>query len=171
MTEALAVITPLAPAALIAVDLWGEVASVAGRLANAVGGDLPDLGRSASLAGGWRSIRVEPTAWWLTGPLDQLGATLAAVEAALGDDGVAVDLSGGFAVIAVAGPAWRTLLMFGGVFDAEDPGFGPGATAGTLLHHAAVRYDVIDDARVHIHVAPSFADDLLHALRDAAAGL
>jgi heterotetrameric sarcosine oxidase gamma subunit len=89
----------------------------------------------------------------------------------LGEDGAAIDLSGGFAGLEIVGPGWRELLMVGGVFDAEDPAFGPGSTAGTILHHAGVRYDVIDDDRVHILVAPSYALDLLDHLRVAASRL
>jgi len=58
--------------------------------------------------------------------------------------------------------------MVGGVFDAEDPAFRPGSTAGTVLHHAGVRYDVVDDGHVHILVASIYADDLLADLRAAA---
>jgi hypothetical protein len=61
--------------------------------------------------------------------------------------------------------------MIGGVFDAEYPAFGPGSTAGTVLHHASVRYDVLDERRVHIFIAPSYARDLLEHLRVAAGRL
>jgi heterotetrameric sarcosine oxidase gamma subunit len=161
----------LEPTALIAVDAWSNLDAAAARLGDSLGGRLPGLLESSDLAGGWRALRAEPTAWWLVGPLAGLEGRLGAIEAALGEDGAAVDVSGGFARLAVAGPAWRELLMVGGVFDAEDPAFGPGSTAGTVLHHAGVRYDVVDDARVHILVAPSYAHDLLEHLRAAAARL
>jgi heterotetrameric sarcosine oxidase gamma subunit len=161
----------LGPAALIAVDLWGDLDDAGKRLGAALGGPLPDPLHSADLAGGWRAVRVEPTVWWLAGPLAALEGALATAAAALGEDGAAVDLSGGFVRLEVAGPAWRELLMVGGVFDAEDPAFGPGSTAGTILHHVGVRYDVVDDVRVHILVAPSYAHDLLEHLRAAAARL
>jgi heterotetrameric sarcosine oxidase gamma subunit len=161
----------LGPAALIAVDVWAGLDAAAARLGESLGGELPGLLRSADLGAGWRAVRVEPTVWWLGGPLTALEARLAAVETTLGEDGAAVDLSGGFVRLEVAGPAWRELLMIGGVFDAEDPAFGPGSTAGTVLHHASVRYDVVDDQRVHILVAPSYAQDLLGRLGAAAARL
>ena len=171
MTDARTTVEALAPAALVAVDVWGDFEAAAARLGQALGGEMPGLLRSTELAGGWRAVRVEPTLWWLAGPLDGLAAGLGALEAALGEAGAAVDLSGGVARLEVAGPGWRELLMFGGVFDAEDPAFGPGSTAGTVLYHASVRYDVIDDRRVHILVAPSYARDLLAHLRAAAARL
>jgi heterotetrameric sarcosine oxidase gamma subunit len=161
----------LGPLALIAVDVWSGFDEAAQRLGMALGGALPGLLGSVELPGGWRALRAEPTVWWLTGPLAALGAVLATAEAALGEDGAAIDLSGGFAGLEIVGPAWRELLMVGGVFDAEDPAFGPGSTAGTILHHADVRYDVIDDDRVHILVAPSYALDLLDHLRVAASRL
>jgi heterotetrameric sarcosine oxidase gamma subunit len=160
----------LGPAALIAIDLWSGIDDAGARLGAALGA-LPGLLRSTDLTGGWRALRVEPTVWWLTGPLAGLDATLCAVEAALGEDGAAVDLSGGFARLEVDGPAWRELLMVGGVFDAEDPAFGPDSTAGTILHHVGVRYDVVHDRRVHILAPPSYAHDLLEHLRAAAARL
>jgi heterotetrameric sarcosine oxidase gamma subunit len=171
VTETRATVVALEPAAQIAVEIWSGLDGAAARLGRTLGGGLPDLRGSTDLAGGWRGLRVEPTVWWLVGPLAGLDAGLAAVEAALGEDGAAVDLSGGFVRLEVVGPGWRELLMIGGVFDAEDPAFGPGATAGTVLHHASVRYDVIDDRRVHILVAPSYARDLLEHLHAAAARL
>jgi heterotetrameric sarcosine oxidase gamma subunit len=161
----------LEPDSLIAVDLWSETAAARARLAAILGGELPGLTRSSALAGGWRAIRVEPTVWWLSGPLAEAEAMLAQLEGALGEDGAAAELSGAFTRLAVQGRGWRELLMFGGVFDAEDRAFGPGVTAGTLLHHVSVRYDVVDEDRAHIHVAPSYAADLLHHLETAAARL
>lgn len=171
MTDGPATVTMLEPAALIAFDLWSDTRAAAARIGEALGGPLPGLRRAAELGGGWRAIRVEPTVWWLSGPLADADAQIARLEAALGEDGAATDLSGGFARLAVAGPGWRALLMIGGVFDAEDPAFGPGSTAGTILHHVAVRHDVLADTLVHIHVAPGYAEDLLAHLSAAAARL
>ncbi len=144
------VIAKLDPCGLIAVETW--IAA-------------PDV--ILTLAGSWRSTRVEPTVWWLRGPLDALDDTLARLTSALANDGAITDLSGGFDRLRISGPAWRSALMFGGVFDAEDPAFRPGSVAGTILHHMAVRYDVIDDHTVEIFVPPSYAADLLNHLRAA----
>src|ERR1700678_2597984 len=110
MTDAPTAAQALRPAALIAVDIWGAFDAVAARLGEALGGALPDLLRSADVGGGWRALRVEPTVWWLIGPLTGLEAGFAAAEAALGEDGAAVDLSGGLARLEIAGPGWRELL-------------------------------------------------------------
>ncbi len=152
VTDARTTARLLPPTALIAFDIWGK---------------LPHPAWSTELQESWRTIRLEPTVWWLTGPVEQAEAMFDRLEAVLGDDGGVTDLTGGFARIAVAGPAWRELLMIGGVFDAESAGFGVGSTAGTLLHHVAVRYDVVSDDEVHILLAPSYADDLLHHLSAA----
>jgi heterotetrameric sarcosine oxidase gamma subunit len=171
VTDGLTTVETLDPAAVIAIDLWSDYDEARGRAGAALGGALPGRLGSADLTGGWRALRVEPTVWWLTGPLEGLEGAVAALEAALGEDGAAVDLTGGLIRLEVAGPGWRELLMIGGVFDAENPAFGPGSTAGTILHHVGVRYDVVDDDRVHIFVAPSYAHDLLQRLRAVAARL
>ena len=153
-----ATVKSLPAAALIAVDAWGDTPAALARI-------------GAALTDGWRTIRVEPTVWWFSGPLPDTGSALARIVEALGEDGAATDLSGGFEQLEVSGPGWRTALMFGGVFDAEDPAFGVGATAGTLLHNTAVRYDVTRADAVEIYVAPSYAEDLLHHLSEAARAL
>ena len=167
MTEPTAHVSAPPPRALIAFDLWGDATARAARIGEALGGILPGLNGATDLAGGWRAIRVEPTVWWLSGPLADVEPCLERLETALGEDGGATDLSGSFIVLALEGPGWREVLMFGGVFDAESLDFGPGSTAGTLLHHVAVRYDVRGEEAVEIHLAPSHANDLLHHLRRA----
>lgn len=171
MTDGPTTVEATPPAALIAFDLWSNPGAAEGRIGEALGGRLPGPGRSAALADAWRAIRVEPTVWWLAGPPETLPATVARLESALQADGAATDLTGGFARLRLVGPNWRELLMIGGVFDAESADFGPDSTVGTLLHHIGVRYDVVAEDEVHIHVAPSYADDLLRHLRAAASRL
>ena len=142
---------------MIAVEVWGDPSGVAAR--------PPDPGRSGDAGGGWRAIRVEPTVWWLSGPLADVERRLLEVSAALAIEGAATDLTGAFVRVRIAGSGWRERLMTGGVFDAEGAGFGADSTAGTLLHHVSVRYDVVDDDAVDVYVAPSYLDDLLHHLR------
>lgn len=159
------------PAGLIALELWTAEGAGFQRAGEALGWSLPGLGRSADLGEEWRALRVEPTVWWLSGPYADLPSRLAFLEAVLGDSGAVTDLSGAFMRVAVSGPLWRDLLMIGGVFDAEDTAFGPGATAGTILRQIGVRHDVVADDRVHIHLPPSYGDHLLTHLRAAAARL
>lgn len=165
MTERLTIETG-APCGLIAVELWDG--AVNPRLAEALGA-LPPIGRSASLGDGWRAIRVEPAVWWLSGPRDGAPPVLDRLAATLGGSGAVVDLAGGFVPVRIAGEGWRELLTMGGVFDAEDPAFASDCTAGTILHHVAVRYDVVAADEVRAYVPPSYVDHLLHHWRAAAA--
>jgi len=48
----------------------------------------------------WRALRVEPTVWWLVGPLVGVRAIVARLETALQADGAATDLTGGFTACA-----------------------------------------------------------------------
>ncbi len=160
------VIAVVEPFALVAVELWEPAAEVA--VADAIDATPPLPGLSAALGEGWRAIRVEPLVWWLRGPLCGLARMMARLEAPLAGTGVAVDLTGGFAQLRIAGPGWRDLLMIGGVFDAEDPAFGAGCTASTVLHHVAVRYDVVGPDEVSAYAPPSHLEGLLHHWRGAA---
>jgi heterotetrameric sarcosine oxidase gamma subunit len=103
----------VAPAGdIVAVDLWGDA--------------VPNFG-------GARAVRVEPRRWWL---IDAGNAD--AVATALRDDGTLTPIGGGLLRATLTGPAWRGLLMVGGVFDAEVPSFGPGDCAATIIHHVPV---------------------------------
>ena len=171
VTDGATTVRALPPAALIAFDLWSNPDAAVARIGEALGGRLPEIGRSTAMGDACRALRIEPAVWWLVGPLETVHVALARLEAALQADGAATDLSGGFTRLRLAGPDWRELLMIGGVFDAESADFGPDSTVGTLLHHIGVRYDVVAEDEVHIHVAPSYADDLLRHLRAAASRL
>jgi heterotetrameric sarcosine oxidase gamma subunit len=138
----------LPPNALIAVEIW--------------------FGAELGPVEGDRTIRVEPTVWWLSAPLSGAAALIRRLEDEVGERGAVTDISGAFSRLRLSGPRWRAALMIGGVFDAEDPRFGSGATAGTILNHAAVRYDVISEDAVEIYVPPSHVADLVHHLRGAA---
>lgn len=166
MTERLR-LTPCEPFALIAIDLWSDTH----RLADLLGTDPPSLGCSTPLTGGWRVMRLEPTVWWLVGPRAALTERLTVLREFLDDAGGVTDLSDGFDGVRITGPGWRELLTIGGVFDAENPAFRPGCTAGTILHHVAVRYDVIAAEEVCVFIPPSYVEYLSHPWRDAVARL
>jgi heterotetrameric sarcosine oxidase gamma subunit len=149
------------PDALVQIEVWGDAATVGGRLAASMALDLPAPCRSIP-AGDRRILFWEPNTWLVRAPLAQRDETLGRLTEALGSEGATTDLSGAFRRIGVIGPRWRSLLMIGGVFDAESPRFGPGCVAGTVLHHLPVRLDVIGKDAVDAYVAPSYAPDLLH---------
>ena len=137
MTESGVSIT-IAPAGeVIVLDLWA--------------GALPDLGDVAVM-------KVEPKRWWLLGP----GSALAEIEAVLGENGASTPIGGGLMRTELTGPGWRAQLMIGGLFDAEDPAFGPGQCAATQLHHAPVWIEVLSEDAANVYFPASLLDDMRH---------
>lgn len=123
----------VAPAGdLMILDLWDDA--------------TPDLA-------GLRAIRVEPRRWWL---IDN-GA---AASERFGD-GALIASGGGFVRATLTGPGWRALLMIAGVFDAEDPAFGPGDCAATLIHHVPVWIAPLAADRAEVYFAASYAAGLI----------
>ncbi len=96
------------------------------------------------------AVQVEPDRWWLFG----------AVDPGLG----AEPIGGGLVRATLTGPGWRALLMIAGVFDAEDPAFGPGDCAATVIHHVPVwivpRGGTAGDC-AHVFFAASYAEGLV----------
>lgn len=147
------------PSRLLRFEIWSDHEAAQGRLAKVLGGPLPGICKSADL-GAARLIWVEQNTWLVrTSPADG-DLTLATLTAALGQDGSATDMSGALRRLRISGPAWRTLLTIGAVFDAENPAFGPGCMAGTLIAHSPVRLDVISEDCVDAYTPPSYAPDL-----------
>ncbi len=147
------------PSRLLRFEIWSGHKATQARMAKALGGPVPGVGKSAEL-GALRLIWVEQNTWLVrTHPADA-DQTLATLTAALGKDGSATDMSGALRRLRISGPGWRTLLTIGGVFDAENPGFGPGSMAGTIVAHSPVRYDVISEDCVDAYTPPSYASDL-----------
>ncbi len=157
------------PEALFLVETWGCGAAVERRLA-AAGIAAPAPCRSAS-AGDLRLMWWEPNTWLIRAPKPLRDETAVRLTEALAVDGAVTDVSGAFVRVRVEGALWRSLLMIGGVFDAESPSFGPGSVAGTVIHHLPVRLDVIDAGAADAYVPPSYAADLLHHWTAAAARL
>lgn len=155
MTDTSRVTIDVASAAGVhAMEIWGRDA--VDRLTARLGFALPPAGRTAG-DDGLRAIRVEPATWLLDGAnLDP-----ARIAQALGDDGALTAIGGGLVRVRIGGPDWRALLMADGLFDAEDPAFGPLCAAATLIAHVAVRLHVIDDQTCEAFVPASFATGLL----------
>lgn len=147
------------PSRLLRIEIWSGHKAAEARLAKALGGSLPGVCKSADL-GAARLIWVEQNSWLVrTSPADG-DKTLAILTAALGKDGSATDMSGALRRLRIIGPGWRTLLTIGAVFDVENPAFGPGSMAGTLIAHSPVRLDVISEDCVDAYTPPSYAPDL-----------
>ncbi len=152
-------ITTLPPAPLHVFEIWSNPAAVAKRFKAAMVFALPTTGRSGG-SDALRLIRFEPTVWLVEGDASALSAILA-------DDGAVTGIGGGIVRIRLSGPGWRTLLMEGGVFDAEDPAFSAGCSAATIIDHVNVRLHVIRDDACDAYVPLSFSAGLLHFWKEA----
>jgi heterotetrameric sarcosine oxidase gamma subunit len=135
-------------------EIWSNPAGVAARFEAALGFALPPMNQSAD-GGGLCLIRFEPTVWLVEG-------NVTALPSILGDDGALTAIGGGIVRIRLSGPGWRTLLMEGGVFDAEAPEFTIGSSATTLIDHVNVRLHVTAADSCVAYVPASFARGLLH---------
>lgn len=115
-----------------------------------VGLILPGPGAAASDARG-TVLRVGPRRWWLLGPgfadyVPPAGA------------GAVTPVGGGLARIDLTGADWRARLMELALFDAEAPGFGPGAVAATMIAHADAVVHVVAAEVCSVYVPASLAD-------------
>ena len=126
----------IAPAGdIIALDLWA--------------GTLPDPGI--------RRLRVEPRRWWL---FDAAGRSTD-ITAQIGDNGALAPIGGGLLRATFTGSSWRALLMVSGTFDAENPRFGTGQVAATVIHHVPVWIAPIAADACEVYFAASYATDLV----------
>ena len=152
MTELTISTLPAAP--LHVFEIWSNAAAVAKRFEATCGFALPHIGRSGG-SDALRLIRFEPTVWLVEGDASALSAILS-------DDGAVTAIGGGIVRIRLSGKGWRTLLMEGGVFDAESPTFAAGCSAATIIDHINVRLHVVSDDACDAYVPLSFSQGLLH---------
>lgn len=153
-------ITPLPAQPLHAFEIWSNPEAVARRFKAAIGFALPGAGRSDG-ADALRMIRMEPTVWLVEGDVSALPDVLA-------DDGAVTSIGGGIVRVRLSGPGWRTLLMEGGVFDAENPAFAAGCSAATIIEHVNVRLHVVSEDCCDAYVPLSFSTALLAFWNEAA---
>ena len=156
-------ITTLPAAPLHALEIWSNPAAVAERFKAATGFALPVMGRSGGDES-LRLIRYEPTVWLVEGDASALSNILA-------NDGALTAIGGGIVRVRLSGKGWRTLLMEGGVFDAESPNFAPGCSTATIIDHVAVRLHAVSDYACDAYVPLSFSAGLLHFWEKAAGNL
>jgi heterotetrameric sarcosine oxidase gamma subunit len=156
-------ITVLPAAPLHAFEIWSNPAAVGERFEAACGFGLPSTGRSLG-NDAFRLIRYEPTVWLVEGDASALSGILA-------DDGALTAIGGGIVRVRLTGKAWRTLLMEGGVFDAESPNFSTGCSAATVIDHVAVRLHVVDETTCDAYVPLSYSKGLVHFWEQAALSL
>jgi len=147
-------ITALPAAPLHALEVWSDPEAVAQRFEEAFGFALPSMGRSNG-SDTLRLIRYEPTVWLVEGDVSALPSILA-------EDGALTAIGGGIVRVRLSGKGWRTLLMEGGVFDAESPTFATGCSAATIIDHVAVRLLVVNATTCDAYVPLSFSKGLMH---------
>jgi heterotetrameric sarcosine oxidase gamma subunit len=147
VTDVTITILPAAP--LHVVEIWSSPATVAARFEVVTGFALPPMGGSAG-SDALRLIRYEPTVWLVEGDAQVL-------RAILDDDGALTAIAGGIARVRLSGPDWRSVLMEGGVFDAENPAFTPGCAAATIIDHVAVRLHVVREDVCDAYVPASYS--------------
>lgn len=156
-------ITALPTAPLHAFEIWSNPEAFVERFKEAFGFGLPAMGRSDG-SNALRLIRYEPTVWLVEGDASALSNILA-------DDGALTAIGGGIVRVRLSGEGWRTILMEGGVFDAESPNFSAGCSAATIIDHVAVRLDVVDETTCDAYVPLSFSKALVHFWETAALSL
>ena len=147
-------ITTLPATPLHALEIWSNPAKVAKRFKAATGFELPPSGRSRG-NDALRLIRFEPTVWLVEGDTS-------ALEAILGEDGALTAIGGGIVRVRLSGLGWRSLLMEGGVFDAEAPDFAPGCSAATLVDQVNLRLHVESADTCIAYVPLSYAAEMIH---------
>ena len=157
MTEV--IIEPLGRSSLHVLELWGDPVATAKGIAKALGHGLPKAGCAAGSV-----LRLTPATWLIEGDT-------AALRAALGDGGALTPTGGGYERVRLSGPKWRSLLMEGGLFDAESAAFTTDSVATTLVEHVTVTLRVESDAACLAYVPASHAADLLHFWHISAGGL
>jgi heterotetrameric sarcosine oxidase gamma subunit len=140
----------------VRIEAFAVDADFAAAFGVAVGAPVPAVGQVTGAPAG-PVIWAEPRVVLASGDAASLARALAEVAAVS-------DVSGAWRRIDLKGPGWRERLMINGVFDAENPAFGPGCVAATMLHHAPVMLCPTADDAVAVYVAPSFAGDLHAAL-------
>lgn len=153
-------ITALPAAPLHALEIWSNPVAVADRFKTATSLDLPVMGRSAA-TDTLCLIRFEPTVWLVEGDASIFPAIL-------GDDGALTASGGGITRVQLSGKGWRTLLMEGGVFDAENLAFSAGCSAATIIDHVNVRLHVVSNDVCIAYIPLSYSQSLLHFWQQAA---
>ena len=152
MTDVAIEVLPAAP--LHALEIWSNPVAVGNRFETEFGASLPLLGASLQLSA-LRLIRYEPTVWLVEGETSRLAEIL-------GSDGSLTAIGGGIVRVHLSGGGWRSLLMEGGVFDAESADFPPGCSAATLIDHINVRLYVESADSCVAYVPLSYANDMIH---------
>ena len=138
--------TPLADAT-IAIAPAGDIAMLV-----LWAGEAPDLA-------GLTALTYEPGRWWLIGAGAEAHARIAADIAGRGS---VTPVGGGFACATLAGPGWREVLMYEGLFDAESPAFAVGDCTATVIAHVPVWIHAAADDLARVWFPVSYVGAMAH---------
>lgn len=149
-------LSPITEQSLFRLALWDEAARA--RLGTGLGVDLPGPCRAIT-AGSQRLLWLEHGHWLVACATAAAAKVHAHIADLVGNDGTIVEVGAALVGRSLIGSDWRGLLMVGGVFDAEDPGFDPGSVARTVMHHSPLLLDVIAGDHVNAYVPASYAGE------------
>lgn len=149
-------LTPITGQTLFRLALWNDAA--AARIGAGLGTQLPAPCRSHTIEA-LRLLWLETGHWLIACASADAHSARQRLESLAGTDGSLVEVGAALAGRAITGAGWRDLLMVGGVFDAENPGFGPGSVARTIMHHSPLLIDVIAADHVNAYVPASHAEE------------
>lgn len=149
-------LTPITSQTLFRLALWDDAARA--RISAGLGVPLPGPCQTVDGAG-LRLLWLESAHWLIACATADADTVRARIQGFIGSDGSLVEVGAALVGRCITGNGWRELLMIGGVFDAENPGFGAGAVARTVMHHSPLLIDVIAVDRVHAYVPASYADE------------
>lgn len=162
-------VTLLEPTIRLGLEPWpAEQTSLEHALGQLTGCRLPPAGRS-SMSDGVTVLSTAPGRWQvlLEGPKAAERHPL--LLAALRGQAAVIDLTHGFALLGLAGPAAVTTLNQLVRIDLHMEVFPPGAVSATELHGMAVQLRRLTVDCFQLAVATSFAHSLLHAIVTAGA--
>ncbi|MEY2884202.1 MAG: Sarcosine oxidase, gamma subunit family [Pseudomonadota bacterium] len=149
-------LSPITGQTLFRLALWNPAAR--SRLGAGLGADLPGPCRAIT-TGAQRLLWLEQDHWLVACATTEAATVQAQMAGLIGSDGTIVEVGAALVGHSLSGGDWRGLLMVGGVFDAEDPGFGPGSVARTVMHHSPLLLDVIAADHVNAYVPASYAGE------------
>lgn len=149
-------LAPITGQTLFRLALWDDAARA--RIGTGLGAQLPGPCQAVEIAD-QRLLWLESAHWLIACATADADTVRTRIERLAGTDGSLVEVGAALVGRCITGSGWRELLMTGGVFDAENPTFGPGAVARTVMRHCSLLIDVITADRVHAYVAASYADE------------
>ena len=145
-----------------------QVEATAAALASVTGLDLPQPGHTSS-ARDLMAVWAQPNSWLLMQPLRPGPSLPRVLDAACGGVASIVDLTGGRAVLRLAGGRVRDVLAKGCRIDLHPRAFGPGRSAMTVIGHVETVVIQIDEAPTFDLIVPAtYAASFLDWLERAA---